>query len=58
MTHSIPIKPAFQGSACLPVGREAFPAGLLNATVKLIMENSGVRSQKTELKKSMPQAFY
>jgi hypothetical protein len=32
VTYSMLIKPALQGSACLPVGRKVFPAGLFNAT--------------------------
>jgi hypothetical protein len=28
ITHSLSTKPALQGFACLPVGREVFPAGL------------------------------
>ena len=37
VTPSIPIKPAFQGVACLPVGREVFLSGLPNATMRFIL---------------------
>jgi hypothetical protein len=33
-------KPALQGFACLPVGREVLPAGLINATIRFIVKRS------------------
>ena len=59
MTHSMSTIPALQGFACLPVGREVFPAGLLNAPMRFSYSliKDPTRAQKMRLRKSSNNDF-